>query len=200
MRFRGRRFGARGRAPKEPVIWVRNPYTTLNAGAQTLSNGKIANLTVTSAAPAAVVGLFGGTAIFKGLDQRLTLRRLILQLNWGAATIVDGDLEAIMGVYLSGQAEPIRNPLLPTDFDAQTDWLDLWRVAVSTSGTAPIASEHMGYPMVRNIKAQRKVNEDQVIAWVVQLSRGGGGALSGAQTLTFTTMVSALFQRTMRTR
>lgn len=189
MRFGRRRMG-RGRRPRNPVFWTRQDNVAAQAG------GPVA---LTTAAPTSALTLFQSTIVDSGIDQRLTVRRIRLALNFQGQAVVDNDLEITAGVVFTMATATVRKTTMALAVDQQEDWLDLWRIPINAVGGAPSSLFFTPGPLVRDIRAMRKVDENQIIAIAFTLSRGeNAGALSAAQTVNVTVLSSVLFSRTPR--
>ena len=185
MRFRHRSFRT-SKGQREPVMWVR------------VAGRPLVQIQLTSAAPQSIsAALFGGSQVDAGIDQRLTTRRIKVAVFNGGNTIVDTDLMVMCGLGLFGQGEVgTRTPLLATVADRQVDWLDLWAQPAVASQVALASIDYRYFN--RDIKAMRKVDEDQNLSLSFELFRASGGGVSAAQVVNLTVAQSVLFSRTKR--
>jgi len=184
--FSRRRFGRRGggfrKRFREPVIWNRGT----NAIASTAGSLNAAGV------------FLPNTINLTTLDERLTLRRLILDTDVvedTASAVANVDILCGVAMYTIGAPNPDPQFLAPRD--TETDWLDVWTAPVRRGATQIFSYE--AWPQrIRDIRAMRKVdNTDQIAVAIKAINATTGVALAdGVYRLRWT--FSALFARTSR--
>lgn len=198
LRFRRRVRAGFRRPPREPVSWFRQEASTFNANAFGVTTGPL-----TLFDPESVV--------FGSVDTRITVRRLKLALSF-TYTRSAGVAQALvlgLGVYMTDASGPIRDPLLTTEEDQETDWLYLAQRTLGDVGGAGVATPTIfGTPITGSafdfaspdIRAMRKLDNQQVIVAVANLKRLDPATFA-APTLSRQGLVadiSTLYSRTMR--
>lgn len=189
--MRLRRRGFRGKGLRPHLMWFRQAGTTTTLGIGT-----------PLATPA--VSAFSGTLVDAGLDSRLTLRRMHIQLGWSTGNNLDDGLFLRVAVAMLGNGEPVPNPLLLTQNDRQKDYLTLRTFPLTLdsarlgSANVGISPAELGYSTDIDIKSMRKVDQDEALALVYALGTYSGGALANPDAVQVYAQVSSLFQRTGR--
>lgn len=197
MRFR-RRGGFRRRGIKEPVSWFRAETRSHNTNAFGVADKQV---------------LFDPeSVVFGNVDTRITVRRIKLEMfpyfnftaNAAAQFLITG-----IGVYMTDASAPIRDPLLTTEEDQETDWLYLAHVADTVQSGASILCSNANTGDIRgfafdalapDIKAMRKLDNQQLIVMSWNCKQLDITDFT-APTQSFsgvTTDVSVLYSRTMR--
>lgn len=187
-----------GRRPKEPVSWFRQEANVFNASAF----GTAFGLTIFD--PESVV--------FGTVDSRITVRRMKLEIfpTFTFTAAVAQGLVLGIGVYMTDAAAPIRDPLLTTEEDQETDWLYLAHLPFAIAAGAGVVtpgdvassirgSQHFSWNCP-DVRSMRKVDTQQIILLTVNLKRLDAGTFA-APTQSRSGVVldsSVLYSRTMR--
>jgi len=211
MRFRRRSFSGGAKRPHEPVMFDRRNISFVDPPG--------AGLGIFGATVGPVATLFDPTNVIAGMqDLRLTLRRL--RFSFGAvvtvtgATLVTGDVISLYWGVALCKAGEANDPSCAGTTGQRADWLWLETQALIFGGNSPQSFTVGGLRNVENqnglidIKAQRKVDQDQVVALYAIISNGnheGQAASDTGSTHTATAAVingsiltSAVYSRTMK--
>jgi hypothetical protein len=180
--MRHRRFSRKG--SREQTLWFRTGV-----------NGQTpVALQLTTAAPTQPTTIFQGSAVDAGLDQRLTIRRVHLNLTWNRNNVTDNDLCFNMIVLKTFTGAPTPSAILAASSDQTNDLLyqRTFPLGLGVSGnTAP-----QSLPI--DIKSNRKVTEKDTLTVVYTMFRASLGAIAAGQIVDLALFASVLFQRTRR--
>ena len=167
-----RRFSRRGgfrKRSREPVFWDALGQRTSSVGGAL----GVAVLAVPS----------GFSAASESIDQRFTVRRIIITCTSWAAQAINNDVDLMCGVYVAEvNATVFRDPRFLSDADERTDWMDLFTLPVTTLvGALQIVPANMDMlKATRDIRVGRKLTRDQQVNLsIAAVIRSSGLAATG---------------------
>lgn len=189
-RSRGRSFAFRGKGQREQLAWFRQEFTLTNAG---------------PFGTALAGTLFDPDTFQAGdLDERWTVRRIKCQVSVIVVVSVAGTTPQVLnawGIALRGREEADASPTLAAAADRHADWMYLADFPiVAAAGTNVASTDSRFDTSLADVKAMRKVDNDQVIGIVIQQKGLDTADFTNPTVTRFSANVqsSVLFQRTRR--
>lgn len=195
MRFRRRRFGGLRRT-REPLIWQRQQFS-LNSG----TGGSIV-------AQELVDPDFLMSATALTTDQRWTLRRLIMNLNWvvtSGFTTATNPLMVFAGIVNIDDTATVRSPRLANADDTRADWMWLGcgalepPVGIANFGSVGSRVDPANSNMIHiDVRTARKESSAMSPAFAFEVIDVTTGSQQAAGVVQLRYQVSALWSRTRR--
>jgi len=124
-----------------------------------------------------------------GFDMFRTVRRVILTINstleLDVNTTAQGSL--LCGVYVGDRNSVTLDPLFNSSDDLEGDWMDLWQFPMRTPATGvqsqAIPSELSPMALQRDIRVNRKLDNDDVVIFVANLATTSGAMILSGGTI-----------------
>jgi len=127
-----------------------------------------------------------------GFDMLRTVRRIVLNINstleLDVNSVAQGSL--LCGVYVGDRNAPVLDPLFNSSDDLEGDWMDLWMLPMRTPATGvqsqAIPSELSPNALIRDIRVNRKLDNDDVIIFCANVATTSGAMILSGGTVLLT--------------